>query len=104
LRRNQIVDLGPTIEQAEVVDESMEDLVKTRHDIEIIDGLDEYPSYCDFDRKIHIDCTYNLQFSCMIDFIVVENMDAYRDEKMSDILMEDRFVEKLVSKQGGLME
>ncbi|GKC59775.1 hypothetical protein Tco_1087373 [Tanacetum coccineum] len=44
------------------------DIVKTRCDNEIIDGLDEYPSYCDFDRKIHIDYAYNLQFSCMIGY------------------------------------
>ncbi|GKB70725.1 hypothetical protein Tco_0932137 [Tanacetum coccineum] len=143
LRRNQIVDLGPTIEEGEVVDEPMEYLVETRRDNEIIDGFDEYPSYCDFDRKIHIDCTYNLQFSCMIgnehvnvnffpllsinvmsksfynsimkdkieykgenvvgafmnvpifvgnfsvvtDFVVVENMDAYHDEEMGDIIV-----------------
>ncbi|GJX32368.1 zinc finger, CCHC-type containing protein [Tanacetum coccineum] len=54
--------------KSEVVDEPMMDIVKTRYDDEIIDGLDEYPSYCDFDRKIHIDCAYNLQFSWMIGY------------------------------------
>ncbi|GJW54950.1 hypothetical protein Tco_0099035 [Tanacetum coccineum] len=67
LRRNQVEDLGLTIEEGEVIDEPMEDIVKTRNDDnEISNGIDEYPSFCDFDRKIHIDCAYNLQFSCMI--------------------------------------
>ncbi|GJR08931.1 uncharacterized mitochondrial protein-like protein [Tanacetum coccineum] len=68
LRRNRVDDLEPTIEEGEVVDELMMDIVKTRCDNEIIDGLDEYPSYCDFDRKIHIDYAYNLQFSFMIGY------------------------------------
>ncbi|GJU38127.1 uncharacterized mitochondrial protein-like protein [Tanacetum coccineum] len=143
LRRNRVDDLEPTIKEGEVVDEPMIDIVKTRCDDEIIDGLDEYPSYCDFDRKIHIDCAYNLQFLYMIGyehvnanffpllsinmmsksfynsimkdkveykrrnvvgdfmnvpifvgnfsdmtyFVVVENMDAYRDDRMSDIIV-----------------
>nr|GEU41941.1 hypothetical protein [Tanacetum cinerariifolium] len=66
LRRNQVDDLEPTIEEGEVVDETMMDIVKTRCDNEIIAGLDKYLTYCDFDRKIHIDRAYNLQFSCMI--------------------------------------
>ncbi|GJR56802.1 homeodomain-like protein [Tanacetum coccineum] len=142
LRRNQVDDLGPTIEEGEIVDEPIGDVVKTRHDNKIIDGLDEYPSYYDFDRKIHISYAFNLQFSCMIgyehvnanffhllsinvmsksfynsimkdkveykgknvvgafmnvpifvgnfsvvtDFAVMENMDAYRDEGMGDII------------------
>ncbi|GJX81649.1 hypothetical protein Tco_0331130 [Tanacetum coccineum] len=45
LRRNQVDDLEPTIEEGEVVDEPMINIVKTRCDDEIIDGLDEYPSY-----------------------------------------------------------
>ncbi|GKA87201.1 reverse transcriptase domain-containing protein [Tanacetum coccineum] len=95
-----IEELGPTIEEGEVIDEPMKDIVKTRNDDnEISNGLDEYPSFCEYDEKIHINCAYNLQFSCMIgknvvgafinvsifvgnffvvtDFAVVENMDAY---------------------------
>ncbi|GJX55930.1 gag-pol polyprotein [Tanacetum coccineum] len=68
LKRHQVDDLVPTIKEGEVVDEPMMDIVKTRCDNEIVDGLDEYLSYCDFDRKIHIDCAYNLQFSCMIGY------------------------------------
>ncbi|GJY95928.1 hypothetical protein Tco_0512289 [Tanacetum coccineum] len=67
------------------------DIVNTRCDDEIIDGLDEYPSYCDFDRKIHIHCAYNLQFSCMIGFALVENMESYNDEGLGDIIVRRPF-------------
>ncbi|GJR51869.1 hypothetical protein Tco_1402390 [Tanacetum coccineum] len=72
LRRNQADDLEPTIEEGEVDDEPMEDIDKARYNEEIIGGLDEYPSYCDFDRKIHIDCDYNPKFSCMIGYEYVD--------------------------------
>ncbi|GKB22780.1 putative reverse transcriptase domain-containing protein [Tanacetum coccineum] len=66
LRRNRVDDLEPTIEECEVVNEPMMDIVKTRCDF--ISGLDNYPSNCDFDRRIHIDCAYNLKFLCMMGF------------------------------------
>ncbi|GJV42163.1 hypothetical protein Tco_1420603 [Tanacetum coccineum] len=84
LRRDQVDDLMPTIEEGEVIDEPMIDIIKTRNN----ESFDEYPSFCDFDRKIHIDCAYNLRFSCMI---VVENMDGYRDKDMGDIILEESF-------------
>ncbi|GKE12179.1 hypothetical protein Tco_1415730, partial [Tanacetum coccineum] len=85
LRRNQEVNyLGPTVKEGEVIDKPIDDIVKTRNDDEKIEGIDKYPSFCDFDRKIHIDCAYNLQFSCMI---VVENMDAYRDQDMGKVIV-----------------
>ncbi|GJU57798.1 hypothetical protein Tco_1235564 [Tanacetum coccineum] len=102
LRRNQGDDLIPTIEEGEVIEE-----FKTRDD-ELDTGIGDYPSYCDHDKKIHIDCAHNLKFSCMIgfefthvnffplltfsvvtDFAVLENMDAYRNEGMSDVNDED---------------
>ncbi|GJV72821.1 hypothetical protein Tco_1492816 [Tanacetum coccineum] len=58
-----------TIEDGEVIDEPIEDIVKTRNDDDkISNGIDEYPTVFRFDRKIHIDYAYNLQFSCMIGF------------------------------------
>ncbi|GKC27337.1 homeodomain-like protein [Tanacetum coccineum] len=67
LRRNINDDLEPSIKEGgEVVNEPMVDLVKTRCDF--IDGLNDYPSYCDYERKIHVNCAYNLKFSCMIGF------------------------------------
>ncbi|GJW98046.1 homeodomain-like protein [Tanacetum coccineum] len=64
LRRDQVDDLMPTIKEGEVIDEPMIDIIKTRNN----ESFDEYHSFCDFDRKIHIDCAYNLRFSCMIGF------------------------------------
>ncbi|GKF21830.1 hypothetical protein Tco_0070468 [Tanacetum coccineum] len=64
LRRNQVEDLGSTIGDGEAIDKPMIDIIKTRNNY----SFEEYPSFCDFNRKIHIDCAYNLKFSCMIGF------------------------------------
>ncbi|GJY73372.1 retrovirus-related pol polyprotein from transposon TNT 1-94 [Tanacetum coccineum] len=77
LRRNQEDDLMPTIEEGEVIEE-----FRTRNE-DLDTGIDDYPSYCDDDKKIHIDYAYNLKFSY---FAVLENMDAYRDEGMGDVI------------------
>ncbi|GJY10723.1 ribonuclease H-like domain, reverse transcriptase, RNA-dependent DNA polymerase [Tanacetum coccineum] len=84
LRRDQVDDFMPTIEEGEVIDEPMIDIIKTRNN----EIFDEYPSFCDFDRKMHIDCAYNLKFSFMI---VVKNMDGYRDQDMGDIILGEPF-------------
>ncbi|GJW53029.1 putative reverse transcriptase domain-containing protein [Tanacetum coccineum] len=62
LRRNQGDDLMPTIEEGEVNEE-----FRTR-DEDLDTGINDYPSYCDDDKKLHIDCAHNLKFSCMIGF------------------------------------
>ncbi|GJR14360.1 DNA-directed DNA polymerase [Tanacetum coccineum] len=145
LRRNQGDDLMPTIEEGEVIEE-----FKTRDD-ELDTGIDDYPSYCDYDKKIHIDYAHNLKFSCMIgfefthanffpllyvnvmskefhnsimkdkmvykgnnvvgalmnvpifvgtfsvvtDFAVLEDMDAYRDEGMGDVIFGEPFLREV---------
>ncbi|GKB24962.1 putative reverse transcriptase domain-containing protein, partial [Tanacetum coccineum] len=145
LRRNQGDDLMPTIEECEVIEE-----FRTR-DEDLDTGIDDYPSYCDNDKKIHIDCAHNLKFSCMIgfefthvnffpllyvnvmskkfhnsimkdkmvykgdnvvgtlrnvsifvgtfsvviDFAVLENMDAYRDEGMGDVIIGELFLREV---------
>ncbi|GJS94230.1 putative reverse transcriptase domain-containing protein [Tanacetum coccineum] len=61
-RRNQGDDLMPTIEEGEVIEE-----FRTR-DGDFDTGIDDYPSYCDDDKKTHIDCAHNLKFSSMIGF------------------------------------
>ncbi|GJX75682.1 hypothetical protein Tco_0322493 [Tanacetum coccineum] len=132
-------DLMPTIEE-----------FRTRDD-ELDTGIDDYPSYCDYDKKIHIDCAHNLKFSCMIgfefthvnfflllyvnvmskkfhnsimkdkmvykgnnviralmnvaifvgtffvvmDFVVLEDMDAYRDEGMGDVIFGEPFFKEV---------
>ncbi|GJW41741.1 hypothetical protein Tco_0067586, partial [Tanacetum coccineum] len=145
LRRNQSDDLMPTIKEGEVIEE-----FRTKDD-ELNTGIDDYPSYCDYDKKIHIDCAHNLKFSCMIgfeftytnffpllyvnvmskkfhnfimsdkmvykgnnvvgalmnvlifvgtysvvtDFVVLENMNAYRDEGMGDVIFGEPFLREV---------
>ncbi|GJS43138.1 hypothetical protein Tco_0568181 [Tanacetum coccineum] len=145
LRRNQGDDLIPTIEEGEVIEK-----FRTRDD-ELDAGIDDHPSYCDYDKKIHIDCSHNLKFSCMIgfefthanffpllyvnvmskkfynsimkdkmvykgnnviralmnvpifvgtfsvvtDFVVLENMDVYRDEGMGDVIFGEPFLREV---------
>ncbi|GJW53675.1 putative reverse transcriptase domain-containing protein [Tanacetum coccineum] len=67
LRRDQVYDLMPTIKEGEVIDKPMIDIIKTKNN----ESFDEYPSFCDFDQKINIDCAYNLRFSCMIGDVIV---------------------------------
>ncbi|GKD24911.1 hypothetical protein Tco_1231125 [Tanacetum coccineum] len=69
LRRDQVDKLMPIIEEGEVIDEPMIDIIKTRNN----ESFDEYPSFCDFDRKIHID--------------LVENMDSNEDQDMGYIIL-----------------
>ncbi|GKC84959.1 hypothetical protein Tco_1140676 [Tanacetum coccineum] len=132
----------PTIKKGEVIEE-----FKTRDD-ELNTRIDDYPSYCDYDKKIHIDCAHNLKFSSMIgfefthvnffpllyvnvmskkfhnsimkdkmvykgnnvigalmnvpifvgtffvvtDFAVLENIDAYRDEGIGDVIFGEPFL------------
>ncbi|GJX93983.1 putative reverse transcriptase domain-containing protein [Tanacetum coccineum] len=146
LRRNQADDLMPTIEEGEVVEE-----FRARNDARMDRKVFGYPSDCDHDKKIHIDCAYNLKFSCMIgfkfthanffpilyvnvmskkfhnsimkdkmeykgnnvvgtlmnipifvgtfsiltDFAVLEDMDAYRDKGMGDVIFGEPFLREV---------
>nr|GEW47821.1 hypothetical protein [Tanacetum cinerariifolium] len=67
LRQDQVNDLMPTIKEGEVIDAPMDDLFNSRND-EFDTRIDDYPSDCDCDKKIRIDYSYNLKFSCMIGF------------------------------------
>ncbi|GJT67607.1 hypothetical protein Tco_1019087 [Tanacetum coccineum] len=145
IRRNKDDGLMPTIEEGEVIEE-----FRTRDD-ELDTEIDDYPSYCDYDKKIYINCAYNLKFSCMIefefmhadfflliyvnvmskefhnsimkdkmvykgnnvigalmnvpifvgtfsvvtDFAVLENMDAYRDEGIGDVIFGEPFLREV---------
>ncbi|GKD17309.1 putative reverse transcriptase domain-containing protein [Tanacetum coccineum] len=71
LRRYQVDDLRPTIEEGEVVDKPMIEKVKTRNDDKMVSKIIGYPSYYDQDENIRIDYAYNLKFSCMIGFELV---------------------------------
>ncbi|GJU57010.1 hypothetical protein Tco_0779278 [Tanacetum coccineum] len=146
LRRDQVDDLMPTIEEGEIVEE-----FRARNDARMVSEIFGYPSNCDHDKKIHIDCAHNLKFSCMIgfeflhanffpildvnvmskkfynsirkdkleykgnnvvgvlinipifvgtfsvltDFAVLEDMDAYRDEGMGDVIFGEPFLREV---------
>ncbi|GJZ76250.1 ribonuclease H-like domain, reverse transcriptase, RNA-dependent DNA polymerase [Tanacetum coccineum] len=72
---NLVDDLEPTIEEGKVIDEHMKDLVKTRHDNDIVDILQSLKTW---------------MLTGMNEWVIS--------------LLEDRLVENFVSKQGGLME
>nr|GEV32284.1 hypothetical protein [Tanacetum cinerariifolium] len=86
LRRDQVDGLMPTIKEGEVVEE-----FRARNDARMVCKIFGYPSDCHHDKKISIDYAYNLKFSCMIDFVVLEDMDAYRDEGMDDVIFGEPF-------------
>ncbi|GJV80613.1 putative reverse transcriptase domain-containing protein [Tanacetum coccineum] len=146
LRRDQVDDLMPTIEEGEVIKE-----FRARNDARMVSKNFGYPRDCDHDKKIRIDCAYNLKFSCMIgfeflhanffpnlyvnvmpkkfynsirmdkleykgnnvvgalmnipifvgtfsiltDFVVLEDMAAYRDERMGDVIFGEPFLRKV---------
>ncbi|GJY39631.1 hypothetical protein Tco_0425995 [Tanacetum coccineum] len=75
IKRNQGDDLMPTIKEGEVIEE-----FRTR-DEDLDTGIDDYPSYCDDDKKIHIN--------------FLENMDAYRDEEMDDVIVGEPFLREV---------
>ncbi|GJZ81431.1 mitochondrial proton/calcium exchanger protein-like protein isoform X1 [Tanacetum coccineum] len=87
LRRDQVDDLMPTIEEGEVVEE-----FRARNDARMVSEIFGYPSDCDHDKKIHIDCAHNLKFSCMI---VLEDMDAYRDKGMGEVIFGKPFLREV---------
>ncbi|GKA25819.1 putative reverse transcriptase domain-containing protein [Tanacetum coccineum] len=74
-KRNQGDDLMPTIEEGKVIEE-----FKTRND-ELDTGIDDYPSYCDYDKKIHID--------------FLEDMDAYHDKGMGNVIFGEPFLREV---------
>ncbi|GKC64367.1 gag-pol polyprotein [Tanacetum coccineum] len=70
--RDQVNNLGPTIEECEVIDAPIMEIVKTRNDDDMMtNGIEDYPSFCNYDRKIHDNGAYNLKFSCMIGDVIV---------------------------------
>ncbi|GKA44678.1 hypothetical protein Tco_0737474 [Tanacetum coccineum] len=95
LRRNQGDDLMPTIEEGEEIEE-----FKTRDD-ELDTGIGDYPSFCDYDKKIHIDYAHNLKFSCMIGIEFTHAnffplfMDAYRDEGIGPVIFGEPFLREV---------
>ncbi|GKB12318.1 hypothetical protein Tco_0846241 [Tanacetum coccineum] len=90
IRRDQVDDLMPTIKEGEVVEE-----FRARNDAKMVSKVFGYPSDCDHDKKIHINCAYNMKFSCMLDFVVLEDMDAYCNEGMGDVIFGEPFLREV---------
>ncbi|GKD48826.1 putative reverse transcriptase domain-containing protein, partial [Tanacetum coccineum] len=83
LRRNQGDDLMPTIEEGEVIEE-----FRTRdEDLDI--RIDDYP------RALMNVPIFVGTFSVMTDFVVLEDMNAYHDEGMGDIIVGEPFLREV---------
>nr|GEZ02268.1 hypothetical protein [Tanacetum cinerariifolium] len=80
-----ILDMPEDIKEGEVVKE-----FKAMNDARMVSNFFRYPSDCDHDKKIRIDCAYNLKFSCMI-----EDMDAYLDEGIGDVIFGEPFLREV---------
>ncbi|GJT93809.1 hypothetical protein Tco_1082654 [Tanacetum coccineum] len=84
----------PTIKEGEVIEE-----FRTR-DGYLDARIDDYPSYYDNDKKIHIGCAHNLKFSCMIGFEFT-HFNFFRllyvnvmSKKFHNFIMKDKMVYK----------
>ncbi|GKB04199.1 zf-CCHC domain-containing protein [Tanacetum coccineum] len=98
LRRDQVDDLMPTIKEGEVIDEPMIDIIKTRNnksfDKEFYNSImiDEV----EHKGKNVIGAFMNVpifieNFSIVTHFVIVENIDGYRDQDIGDIIREEPF-------------
>ncbi|GJY61614.1 homeodomain-like protein [Tanacetum coccineum] len=103
LRRNQGENLMPIVEEGKVIEE-----FRTR-DEDLDTGIDDYPSYYDEDKKIHIDCAHNLKFSCMIgfefthaNFFLLWYVNVI-SRKFHNLIMENKMVYKGDNVVGALM-
>nr|GEW65514.1 hypothetical protein [Tanacetum cinerariifolium] len=101
-----ILDMPEDIKEGEVIEE-----FRTR-DEDLDTGIDDYPSYCDHDKKIQIDYkmvykgdnvvgalmnvpTFVRTFYVVTDFVVLEDMDAYRDEGMGNVIVGEPFLREV---------
>ncbi|GJT59734.1 hypothetical protein Tco_1003267 [Tanacetum coccineum] len=97
IAENVLVGIGEAIKE-----------FRTRDD-ELDAGIDDYPSYCDYDKKIHIDCAHNLKFSCMIGFefthanVFILLYVNVISKKFHNSIMKDKMVYKGNNVIGALM-
>ncbi|GKC93246.1 putative reverse transcriptase domain-containing protein [Tanacetum coccineum] len=105
LRRNQVDDLMPTIEEGEVVDKHMIEEVKARNDNKMVSKIFGYPNDFDEDEKIHkvefrgrneLGNFANVpvfigNFYVVTDFTVVEDLDPYLDEGIGEVVVGEPF-------------
>ncbi|GJQ96472.1 putative reverse transcriptase domain-containing protein [Tanacetum coccineum] len=94
LRRNQGDNLMSTIEEGEVIEE-----FRTRDD-ELDIGIDDYFNKMVYKGNNVIRALMNVPifvgtFFVVTDFAVLENMDAYRDEGMGDVIFGEPFLREV---------
>ncbi|GJT92215.1 retrovirus-related pol polyprotein from transposon TNT 1-94 [Tanacetum coccineum] len=93
LRRDQVDDLMPTIEEGEVIDVPMIDIIKTRNngsfDEEFYNSI--MKDKVEYKGKNVVGAFMNVPIFVVTHFAVVENMDGYRDQDMGDIILEEPF-------------
>ncbi|GJX31340.1 putative reverse transcriptase domain-containing protein [Tanacetum coccineum] len=94
LRRNQGDNLMPTIKEGDVIKE-----FRTRDD-ELIVGIDDYPDKMEYKGNNVVGALMNIPilvgtFSILTDFVVLEDMDAYRDEGMCDVIFGEPFLREV---------
>ncbi|GJX92862.1 hypothetical protein Tco_0347448 [Tanacetum coccineum] len=96
LRKNRLHDpkFEDHIELSEVYDTPIKEIVKTRHDDDkSTNGIEDYPSFSDPDRKIHVNDAYNLRFFCIIGY---EHVDANFFRLLSINMMSKRFYNSIM--------
>ncbi|GJZ28037.1 retrovirus-related pol polyprotein from transposon TNT 1-94 [Tanacetum coccineum] len=98
LRRDPVDDLMPTNEEGKVIDEPMIDIIKTRNnecfDEEFYNSI--MKDKVEYKGKNVVGACMNVPifvhlFSVVTHFVVVENMDSYRDQDMGDIILGEPF-------------
>ncbi|GJV12459.1 homeodomain-like protein [Tanacetum coccineum] len=103
LRRDQVDDLMPTIEEGGVVEE-----FKARNDARMVSNIFGYPSDCDHNKNDKLEYKGNNvvgalmnipifvgTFSILTDFVVLEDMDSYRDEGIGDVIFGEPFLREV---------
>nr|GEW17469.1 hypothetical protein [Tanacetum cinerariifolium] len=110
LNDHEMEDLDPKIKEGDIIYDPMVDVVKIRHDNEILEKIDKYPinvmsksfynlilkENIEYKGKNVVGVFMNMpifvgNFSIVIDFAIVENMDAYRDKDMGDVICRKPF-------------
>ncbi|GJZ33203.1 putative reverse transcriptase domain-containing protein [Tanacetum coccineum] len=79
LRNHENEDLGPAINEGEVIDELNGEIVETMNDNVIVEKIDEYPSLCDYDRKIKYNWKCVLMQDDPIDYLASRFCQLWED-------------------------
>ncbi|GJY73187.1 putative reverse transcriptase domain-containing protein, partial [Tanacetum coccineum] len=103
LRRDQVDDLMPTIKKGGVIEK-----FRARNNARIVSKKFRYPSDYDHEKKDKLEYKGNNvvgalmnipifvgTFFVLTDFAVVEDMDAYRNEEMGDVIFGEPFLREV---------